>query len=63
MTLAQDILDDFNPFQTGSFLYWGAPADYSIPSAIGGTITDFTGIPNQWGLANLGAEPVAWVQL
>jgi hypothetical protein len=59
VTLAQDILDDFNPFQTGSFLYWGAPADYSIPSAIGGTITDFTGIPNQWGLLNLGAEPTA----
>jgi hypothetical protein len=59
VTLGQDILDDFNPFQTGSFLYWGAPADYSIPSAIGGTITDFTGIPNQWGLLNLGAEPTA----
>jgi hypothetical protein len=58
VTLGQDILDDFNPFQTGSFLFWGAPTDYSIPSALGGTITDFTGIPNQWGLANLGAEPV-----
>jgi hypothetical protein len=58
VTLGQDVLDDFNPFQTGSFLFWGAPTDYSIPSALGGTITDFTGIPNQWGLANLGAEPV-----
>ena len=58
VTLGQDILNDFNPFQTGSFLFWGAPTDYSIPSALGGTITDFTGIPNQWGLANLGAEPV-----
>jgi hypothetical protein len=57
--LAQDISNDFNPFQTGSFLFWGASADYSIPSAIGGTITDFTGIPNQWGLENLGAEPVS----
>jgi hypothetical protein len=57
--LAQDIFNDFNPFQTGSFLYWGAAKDYSIPSALGGTIQDFTGIPNQWGLANLGAEPVS----
>jgi hypothetical protein len=56
--LVEDMFNDFNPFQTGSFLYWGAPVDYSIPSAIGGTITDFTGIPNQWSLLNLGAEPV-----
>ncbi len=48
----------FNPFVTGSFLYWGAPTAYSIPSAIGGTIQDFTGIPNQFPLANHGAEPI-----
>jgi hypothetical protein len=60
--LAEDISNDFNPFQTGSFLFWGAPTDYSIPSALGGTITDFTGIPNQFGFPAdqvLGAEPVS----
>jgi hypothetical protein len=58
--------NNFNPFGVGSFqdfmgsfLYWGAAKDYSIPSALGGTLQDFTGIPNQWGLANLGAEPVS----
>jgi hypothetical protein len=51
--------NNFNPFGEGSFLYWGAAKDYSIPSALGGTLQDFTGIPNQWGLANLGAEPVS----
>jgi hypothetical protein len=55
--LFEDNMNDFNPFVTGSFLYWGAATDYSIPSAIGGTIEDFTGIPNQWGLLNDGAEP------
>jgi PE family len=57
--LGNDFLTNFNPFVTGSFLYWGAPTDYSIPSAIGGTIQDFTGIPNQFPLANFGAEPVS----
>jgi hypothetical protein len=51
--------NNFDPIGVGSFLYWGAAKDYSIPSALGGTIQDFTGIPNQWGLANLGAEPVS----
>jgi hypothetical protein len=59
LKLIEDTFNDFNPFQVGSFLYWGAAKDYSIPSALGGTIQDFTGIPNQWGLANLGAEPVS----
>ena len=59
MKLVQDNLNDFNPFQEGSFLWWGAAKDYSIPSVLGGTLQDFTGIPNQWGLANLGAEPVS----
>jgi hypothetical protein len=59
LQLIQDNINDFNPFQEGSFLYWGAAKDYSIPSALGGTLQDFTGIPNQWGLANLGAEPVS----
>jgi hypothetical protein len=57
--LGNDLSTNFNPFVTGSFLYWGAPTDYSIPSAIGGTIQDFTGIPNQFPLANFGAEPVS----
>jgi hypothetical protein len=59
LKLIEDIFNDFNPFQVGSFLYWGAAKDYSIPSVLGGTLQDFTGIPNQWGLANLGAEPVS----
>ena len=49
LTLGEDIVKDFSPFEEGSFLWWGAPTDYSIPTAIGGTITDFTGIPNQFG--------------
>jgi hypothetical protein len=60
--LFNDDLNDFNPFATGSFLYWGAPTDYSIPTAIGGTIQDFTGIPNQFGFPAtqvLGAEPIS----
>ena len=31
--LVQDNLNDFNPFAQGSFLYWGAAKDYSLPSA------------------------------
>jgi hypothetical protein len=59
LKLFEDNMRDFNPFQEGSFLWWGAAKDYSIPSVLGGTLQDFTGIPNQWGLANLGAEPVS----
>jgi hypothetical protein len=59
LKLGEDVVNDFSPFEEGSFLYWGASTDYSIPSAIGGTITDFTGIPNQFGLLNLGAEPLS----
>jgi hypothetical protein len=59
LLLAQDEFTDFNPFATGSYIYWGAPTAYSIPSAIGGTIEDFTGIPNQFPLANYGAEPIS----
>ena len=61
LTLGKDIVNDFNPFVEGSFLWWGAPTDYSIPTAIGGTITDFTGIPNQFGFPadqTLGSEPL-----
>jgi hypothetical protein len=57
--LGNDIVSDFNPFETGSFVYWGAPYAYSIPSVIGGTIQNLTGIPNQFPLANYGAEPVS----
>ena len=62
LTLGEDIGNDFNPFVEGSFLWWGAPTDYSIPTAIGGTITDFTGIPNQCGFPadqTLGSEPLS----
>ena len=60
LTLGKDIVYDFSPLEEGSFLWWGAPTDYSIPAAIGGTITDFTGIPNQFGFPadqTLGSEP------
>jgi hypothetical protein len=61
LTLGEDVGNDFNPFVEGSFLWWGAPTDYSIPTAIAGTITDFTGIPNQFGFPadqTLGSEPL-----
>jgi hypothetical protein len=60
--LGEDFTNDFNPFVEGSFVYWGLPTDYSIPTAIGGTIQDFTGIPNQFGFPatqQLGSEPVS----
>jgi hypothetical protein len=60
--LAQDVSNDFNPFQTGSFLFWGAPTDYSVPAALAGILEEFTGIPNQFGFPAdqvLGAEPVS----
>jgi hypothetical protein len=60
--LAQDMSNDFNPFQTGSFLFWGAPTDYSLPAALAGILEEFTGIPNQFGFPAdqvLGAEPVS----
>jgi hypothetical protein len=62
LTLGKDIVNDFSPFVEGSFLWWGAPTDYSIPTAIAGTITDFTGIPNQFGFPidqPLGSEPLS----
>ena len=62
LTLGEDILKDFSPLEEGSFLWWGAPTDYSIPTAIAGTITDFTGIPNQFGFPGdqtLGSEPLS----
>jgi hypothetical protein len=58
--LGYDILYDFTPFETGSFLYWGAPTLYSIPSLIGGMLLhDVFGLPNEWLLANHGAEPLS----
>jgi len=57
--LGTDFTSDFNPFVTGSFVYWGAPNDYSFPSVVGGTIQAVTGIPNQFPLANYGAEPIS----
>jgi hypothetical protein len=58
--LAYDILYDFTPFETGSFLYWGASTLYSIPSLIGGMLLhDVFGLPNEWLLANHGAEPLS----
>jgi hypothetical protein len=58
--LAYDINYDFNPFEMGSILYWGAPTLYSIPSLIGGMLLhDVFGLPNEWLLANHGAEPLS----
>jgi hypothetical protein len=68
-SLFSDFSNDFSPFATGSFLFWGAPTLYSIPAGFGGTIQDLTGIPNQFinpdinpvpdiGWQPLGAEPL-----
>jgi hypothetical protein len=46
--LFNDFTTNFNPFVTGSFLYWGAPTDYSVPAFLAGMLQDFTGIPNQF---------------
>lgn len=58
--LGQDLINDFDPFITGSFLYWGAPTLYSIPSAIGGLIHSLSLglIPNEFVLPNNGAMPI-----
>lgn len=69
ISLFSDFDNDFSPFATGSFLFWGAPTLYSIPAGFGGTIQDLTGIPNQFinpdinpipdiGWQPLGAEPI-----
>ncbi len=60
-----DFINDFDGFVTGSFVYWGAPALYSVPSLIGGAIHDLTGglIPNPFGdtapWQEHGAEPLS----
>jgi PE family len=59
IALGTDLNTSFNPFVTGSYIYWGAPVDYSIPAAIGGTIQNVTGIPNQFPLINHGGEPLS----
>ena len=46
--LGVDMITDFNPFITGSFLFWGAPTLYSVPAALAGLVQNFTGIPNQF---------------
>lgn len=46
--LFNDLLTNFNPFVTGSFLYWGAPTLYSVPALSAGLLERFTGIPNQF---------------
>jgi hypothetical protein len=52
-----DVNSTFDPFITGSFVYWGAPTLYTIPALLGGFFQDLTGIPNQFDFANSGAEP------
>jgi hypothetical protein len=59
--LGQDLINDFDPFITGSFAYWGASDLYSIPAVIGGLIHTLSlgMIPNEFALTNNGAEPVS----
>jgi hypothetical protein len=59
--LGEDLVNDFDPFIPGSFLYWGADNLYSIPSVIGGLIhmVSLGLIPNEFTLPNDGAEPVS----
>jgi hypothetical protein len=58
--LGQDLINDFNPFIEGSFVYWGADTLYSIPSVIGGLIHTLSLglIPNEFVLPDNGAMPV-----
>ncbi len=57
--LAYDTNYDFNFLTEGAFTFWGASSLYSVPDLIGGAIKDLTGIPNQFLLPNLGAEPLS----
>jgi hypothetical protein len=59
--LGSDLINDFDPFIEGSFVYWGADTLYSIPSAIGGLVHDLSLglIPNEFVLPNNGAEPLS----
>ena len=59
--LGQDLINDFDPFIQGSFVYWGADTLYSIPSLINGLGHDLSLglIPNEFVLANNGAEPLS----
>jgi hypothetical protein len=59
LSLNTDISADFNPLETGSYLYWGAPTAYGLPSILGGIVQSLTGIPNQFLLPNNGAEPLS----
>jgi hypothetical protein len=54
--LGQDLLNDFNPFIQGSFLYWGAPTLYSVPALIGGLVNTFSLglIPNEFANTAIG---------
>lgn len=56
-----DLARDFDPFITGSYLYWGADTLYSIPSVIGGLVHTLSLglIPNEFVLADNGSEPVS----
>ncbi len=46
--LGLDYLNNYNPFVTGSFLYWGSPTLYSVPALLAGLVQNVTGIPNQF---------------
>jgi hypothetical protein len=41
-----DLFNDFFGLFPGSFVYWGAPAFYTVPALVGGLISEFTGIAN-----------------
>ncbi|MGH3562694.1 MAG: hypothetical protein ACRDTN_13070, partial [Mycobacterium sp.] len=42
----QDVVNDFNPFVDGSFIYWGAPTMYTVPALLAGLVSSLTGIAN-----------------
>jgi PE family len=65
LTMRLADVNDFNPFVTGSFVYWGGPTLYNVPALLGGLVTGNVGlltgtdIPNPLllGGAATGAEP------
>jgi hypothetical protein len=59
LAFENDLAVDFNPLATGSYVFWGAPTLYGIPSALAGLVTGHLGIPNPFllGGAPSGAEP------
>lgn len=51
--IIQDLIDDYNPLRDGSFLYWGAPALYTVPALLAGLLSRITGIDNPFAAYTL----------